>query len=119
MAQSLPSITQHPENATVRQGSDHILHCAATGGKPRAQSCENTNLTWFVDGITIRWSHNGHIIVADSGRQIQLDNSLRIRMVDSSTVGQYACRASNSLGYTVTSKQAHIQLACKSYTKVL
>ena len=51
----------------------------------------------------------------DTGRMMLSNNSLRILNVDPSTVGLYSCQASNSLG-TVTSRQAHLQLACKYYT---
>ena len=63
----------------------------------------------------IKWSHNRSVVVPGSGRLILSDNSLQIQMVDTSTVGLYACQASNSLG-VVTSRQAQIQLACKQYT---
>jgi len=48
----------------------------------------------------------------DSGRMMLPNNSLRIMNVDASTAGLYSCQAFNGLG-VVTSRQAHLQLACK------
>lgn len=63
--------------------------------------------------MPIRWAHNGVVLkLPDDNRQLLENNSLRITNVDTSMIGRYACRASNSIG-TVTSRQAILQVACK------
>ena len=67
----------------------------------------------FTDAqMPITWAHNGVVLELPNANRELMGSSLRIKNVDSSTTGRYACRASNNVG-TVTSRQALLQIACE------
>ena len=63
-------------------------------------------------GIKISWTYNGVVLEStDTTSELLGNNSLRVTSVDTNTIGQYACHATNVIG-TVTSRQATLQIAC-------
>lgn len=117
-AQSLlPTISVHPVDAVVKEGTTHILHCAATAtSELKCHSyVAGAKMILFSPGgeIQIRWAHNGVLLEpTDPNRELLANNSLKITSVVASRTGWYACRASNNIG-TITSRQALLQIACK------
>ena len=83
----LPSFTSTPSNLTVREDSEAIFLCAATGNP-------TPTITWMKDGKTVAQG-----------------NELRFTAKRNQS-GEYRCSADNGLGVNITAS-ASIDVQCK------
>lgn len=90
----MPSFTIHPENLTVKLGSDAIIDCVATGS-PQPD---------------VKWYKNGQLITPTIRISFAADGTrLKIDHVKESDAGQYLCKATNFLGSKETSAFLTVQ----------
>ena len=83
----LPSFTSKPSDLTVREGSEAIFLCAATGNP-------TPTITWMKDGKTVG-----------------LGDELRFSAKRNQS-GEYRCSADNGLGVNITAS-ASLDVQCK------
>ena len=116
VAQLLPTISIHPADAVLSEGATYVFDCVVDAATREfnvtIKEHKLEGLYSIGSDVQIRWAHNGVVLESDATRQLLPNNSLRITNVDATTIGQYACLVSSSVG-NVTSRQASLQLACE------
>ena len=97
-----PSITGHPQGATVTEGENITLSCDATGSPV-------LKISWTRNGYPIDTNGNSRITFLEDKKQLTIINVSR---TDS---GEYRCVAKNKVGND-TSKGATVNVQCKYST---
>ena len=92
-----PAFTVQPQNKTQREGDNVTLSCNATGNPV-------PSISWTKDGSAIS---SPRISLSSDGTQLTITN------VNRDDRGDYKCVTNNSIGDSVTSNAATLDVQCK------